>query len=159
MAQFYFPEEENLTPFTAGQTEAVRKAVALLQEANLSCDWEPSTSGLSFLCDGGMTAENGVMGYVSYLRPRRILIARFVAEQLTWESRGVPNNEFAMAIVVHELTHVKQRKWWRGLAWPILNIPGIDRLTLEKWAVRNQTAAEDYLRDRYSAMRRGIENN
>lgn len=153
MAGFYFPDEKNLTAFTHEQMKAVHDAVNLLRAANLPNDWCCNLDGMQFYSDVGMNMENGVLGYTTFLKPKRILIASYLADQLTWNTSGVPNNEMAMAIVAHELTHTAQRRWLHGLLWLVLNIPGIDRLTLEKWAVENQNAAQDYLAATYREMR------
>jgi hypothetical protein len=154
MAGLYFPKNENLTPFTEGQMRAVEAAVGLLREAVLPNEWKADLDGLRFFADAGMTVDNGVMGYTSYLKPKEILIAGYLVEQLAWGKPGAPNNEMPMATIVHELTHTAQRGWLFGLLWLVLNIPGIDRLTLEKWAVENQEKAEGFLWDRYREMRK-----
>ena len=107
-----------------------------------------------FFSDSGMVLENGVMGYTSYLNPKEILLAEYLTEQISWEVSGIPNNEIIMSIVIHELTHSNQRKWLGGLAWLILNIPGIDKFTLEKWAVENENAAFEFLANKYKVMRK-----
>ena len=155
MAGLYFPKTENLIPFTVKEMEAVQKAVKILKEQTvLPRAWKSDIEDIHFYKDSGMTVDNGVMGMTSFLKQKRILIASFLIEQLTWESSGVPNNEMAMAIIIHELTHSDQMTWWGGLAYLILNIPGIDKLTLEKWAVENQNAAERFLQETYQEMRK-----
>lgn len=154
MAGLYFPNEKNLTAFTRDQMKAVHDAVNLLKAAKLPNDWCYDLDGLEFYSDTGMTLDNGVLGYTTFLKPKRILIASYLADGLTWTASGVPNNEMAMSIVTHELTHTAQRRWMGGLVWLILNIPGIDRLTLEKWAVENEQDARDYLQHTYGEMRR-----
>lgn len=153
MAGLYFPKKANLTSFSDEQERALRDAVELLRGADLPHGWLSDLGGLAFYSDKGMTPENGVMGMTSFLRSKEVLVAEFLARQITWEASGVPNNEMAMAVVVHELTHLAQRRWLFGLAWLVLNIPGVDRLTLERWAVENQEAAQDFLAGRYREMR------
>lgn len=153
MAGLYFPDSKNLTEFTRGQMKAVHDAVNLLRVAKLPYDWRHDVNGLEFYSDTGMNLNNGVLGYTTFIWPKRILIASYLADGLAWSAGGAPNNEMAMAVIVHELTHAAQRRWLGGLAWLVLNIPGIDRLTLERWAVRNERVAEEYLAQVYSEMR------
>ena len=154
MAALYFPKKKNLTPFTLEQRKLVWDAVELLSSQNLPNDWCSNLSGIQFFSDSGMTVDNGIMGYTSYLRSNEILIAHYLVANLSWNTSGVPNNEAPMSVIVHELTHTAQRKWLFGLIWPVLNIPGVDLFTLEKWAMENQEASEEILQKRYSEMRR-----
>jgi len=153
MAGLYFPKKENLTPFSEEQMKAVRAAVELLKKESLPNEWRADLGGMKLFRDAGMTGDNGVMGYTSYLKPKEILIAGYLVDQLMWGGE-VPNNEMSMSTIVHELTHTAQRGWLFGLLWLVLNIPGIDRLTLERWAVENEEVAGEVLSKRYAEMRK-----
>ena len=99
-----------------------------------------------------MTLDNGIMGYTKFFG-NRILLSSDIVSALKWkDTNGIPNNEMAMGIVVHELTHCNQMKWVFGLAWLILNIPIID-FFIEKWAKQNEQVATQSLLDTYDQLR------
>ena len=84
----------------------------------------------------------------------RILLSPTVVSGLKWkDKRGIPNHEIPMGTVIHELTHRKQMSWLKGFAWLFLNIPGVDRFTIERWARQNEAAAVESLSEIYAEIR------
>ncbi|MBD3406155.1 MAG: hypothetical protein GF411_08525 [Candidatus Lokiarchaeota archaeon] len=149
MGYFYFYKEENIRSLTHKEITEIEIGVANLANRNLPWEFVSDLYGLQFCEDKGMNLDNGVMGATKFFS-NRIMLSPDIVKQLCWKSvSGVPNNEVAISIIIHELTHRRQMKWMRGLAWPILNIPVLSSLTIERWARQNEKAAVDILSQIY----------
>jgi len=152
VAEFYFTKKDNLVRFTESQLQAVRDAIKVL-DGKTPCKFYTDIDRLEFYEDKGMNMDNGVMGKTSFLRSKEVYISPSIAQGLVYKDRrGIPNNETSVAIVIHELTHTQQMKSF-GLGFLIFNIPLIDRITIERWADKNQNFTESFLLEHYRKLR------
>lgn len=153
MAYLYFPKDENLRALTDKEVFEIEVGIANAKNVDLPWGFQDNILDLVFYEDKGMDLENGVMGYTKFMSSK-ILLSPGVVEGLMWkDNNSIPNNETSMGTIIHELTHRKQMQWLGGFAWLFLNIPGIDRLTIECWARENESAAAAGLSELYSNIR------
>jgi hypothetical protein len=148
--QFYFPKKSNLVRFTAEQRDAVKAAIRKLRNKDFPHKWVKDVGNLEFYVDNGMTVENGVLGYTKFL-DNKILISPLLSNDIAFKtSNGIYNNEYAISIIIHELTHREQMMWFGGLGWLFLNIPGINLLFIEPFARENESRALELLSELYN---------
>ena len=152
MAQFYSPKKENLIPLTVLQTQAIVLAARLL-EGKLPHKFATDYGSVRFFIDKGMNSDNGVMGFTNFLNSDEILLSPDIVNGIETKYGDVPDNSEQVSVAIHELTHRDQRSWLQGIMFPVLNIPGMDKLTLEKWAKENELAAAEMLNNLYAKMR------
>jgi hypothetical protein len=152
MGYLYFPKAVNLIPLDDAAVSAIDEALKLLAGKTPYKFLYPIPD-YKFYTDKGMTTETGILGYTGYFS-HKVLLAPSLMGQFVWKDmNGIPNNETAMGTVIHELTHLHQMEWLFGLAWPIMNIPGLDMI-IESQARQNGEAAIEILGNIYEERRK-----
>ncbi len=137
-----------LSPVPRGAESAIFAGVGrVLRDARLPHTMFREVGCVGFYEDQGMTMQNGVLGAVCWWSPREIRLAPVVVQNL---SAWIPSDDMAeialsIGIVIHELTHLRQLAWLGGFAWPFLNAPIINHLTIERWAEENELVARTSL--------------
>ena len=154
MAAFYFPKEENLRILSDKEIFEIEVGISnIINLPNLPWSFQSDISDLVFYEDKGMNLDNGIMGYTKFTGNKILLNSRVVKDLVYKDNNGIPNNETSMGTIIHELTHRRQMQWLGGFAWLFLNIPGIDRLTIERWAKENEYAVSACLSELYDKIR------
>jgi len=145
---FYTPCDDP-KPITLKALFCMQRALKLLRASNRilphGCTF--NTSDLFIGIDTNMTTDSGVLGYTRFFSDT-ILLSPTIASMLEWDN----DNEAAMNVVTHELTHKAQMGWLGGLLWPFLNAPLIAQLTIKPWACANGLAAQEILADEYEFL-------
>lgn len=141
----YVPLNKNLRRLPAEEISLIVDSLTYLT-TSLPYDIFWDVGDIAWFEDQGMNVDNGVMGAIWYTQKNRILLSPEIITNLKF----VNNNESAMEIIVHELTHRAQMEYW----WfPLCNIPFVNLFTIEKWAVHNGKVAKEILSKAYDLKR------
>lgn len=112
---------------------------------------EDSFRSVSYYQDDGMNLDNGILGATYYYSKSKMYLSPIVVREFTEWPDDCCNS---IGVIIHELTHLHQMRWFHGLLWPIIAIPGLRQLTVEPWAYENQDAAKEFIKGYQISLRK-----